>query len=132
MTDGLWRGVVPPYRMLDPALRTAEALLATAFADVVAVLPDERAAARRLNRLLAGARLGVEPVDGRWRIVVTDRVGAAATALAVVAVAGGWHRVKRCVRCGRTFVDRTNAATRRGCADHPARRRMLTAAVPGP
>ncbi|GIJ55387.1 hypothetical protein [Virgisporangium aurantiacum] len=126
MTDGLWRGVVPPYRILDPALRDAETLLATAFADVVAVLPDERAAARRLNRLLAGARLRVEPLDGRWRIAVTDPVGAAAAALAVVAVAGGWHRVKRCVRCGRTFVDRTNAATRRGCADHPARRRFAS------
>jgi predicted RNA-binding Zn ribbon-like protein len=121
MTDGLWRGVVPPYRILDPALRDAEALLATAFADVCAVLPDERAAARRLNRLLAGATLRVEPFGGRWRIAVTDPVGAAATALALVAVAGGWRRLKRCVRCGRTFVDRTNGASRRGCALHPAR-----------
>ncbi len=118
----MWRGVVPPYRVLDPALRDAEALLATAFADVCAVLPDESTAAGRLNRFLAGASLRVEPRDGCWRITVTDPVAAAATALAMVAVTGGWRRLKRCVRCGRTFVDRTNAATRRGCADHPARR----------
>lgn len=137
MSDGIWsppsatsqlvlRGVVPPYRILDPDLRTAEALLATDFAGVCAGLPDEQAAARRLNLVLAGATLRVEPFDGpgggRWRIAVTDPVAAAATALAVVAVTGGWGRLKRCVRCGRTFVDRTNGATRRGCADHPARR----------
>lgn len=123
MTDGLWRGVGPPYRILDPALRDAEALLATAFADVCAVLPDEGTAVRRLNRVLARATLRVEPWDGCWRIAVADPVGAAATALAVVTVTGGWRRLKRCVRCGRMFVDRTNGATRRGCADHPARRR---------
>jgi predicted RNA-binding Zn ribbon-like protein len=122
MTDGLWRGVVPPYRILDPALRHAEALLPTAFADVCAVLPDERTAARRLNGLLAAATPRVELDDGRWRLTVTDPVGAAATALALLTVTGGWRRLKRCVRCGRAFVDRTNGATRRGCADHPARR----------
>jgi hypothetical protein len=117
------RGVVPPYRVLDPALHDAEAMLATAFADVCAGLPDERIAARRLNLVLAGAVLRVEPAGGRWRIAVADPVAAAATALALVVVTGGWRRLKRCVRCGRTFVDRTNGATRRGCADHPARRR---------
>jgi hypothetical protein len=122
MSDGLWRGVVAPYRVLDPALYDAEALLATVFADVCARLPDQRAAAGRLNLVLAGAVLRVEPVGGRWRIAVTDPVAAAATALALVAVTGGWRRLKRCVRCGRTFVDRTNGATRRGCAEHPARR----------
>ncbi|GAA0897970.1 hypothetical protein GCM10009557_73030 [Virgisporangium ochraceum] len=122
MSDGLWRGVVAPYRVLDPALYDAEALLATVFADVCAGLPDPDAAAGRLNPILAGAVPRVEAVGGRWRIAVTDPVAAAATALALVAVTGGWRRLKRCVRCGRTFVDRTNGATRRGCADHPARR----------
>jgi predicted RNA-binding Zn ribbon-like protein len=123
-SEGLWRGVVPPFRILDPALRRAEALLPTALADICAVLPDERGAARRLNRALAAATLRIEYRDGLWRIAVPDPVAEATAALAVlVAAAGGWRRLKRCVHCGRTFVDRTNGASRLGCADHPARPR---------
>ena len=119
----LLRGVVPPYRMLDPALRRAEALLPTAFADICAALPDERAAARRLNRALTGATLRLILRDGRWHVTVRARNARAeaVAALAILVAAGGWRRLKCCVRCGQPFVDRTNGVSRRGCADHPAR-----------
>jgi predicted RNA-binding Zn ribbon-like protein len=120
--DRLWRGVVPPFRILDPALRRAEALLPTALADICSVLPDERTAARRLNRALAAATLRMEYRDGLWRIAVRGPEAEATAALAVLVAAGGWRRLKRCVHCGRAFVDRTNGASRLGCAEHPARR----------
>jgi predicted RNA-binding Zn ribbon-like protein len=124
MSDGLWRGVVPPFRMLDPALRDAEALLTTALAEVCAVLPDERGATRRLNRVLRAAAGPPQLArDARgWRIVVggRDPTAAAAAALATLVVAGGWRRLKRCARCGAPFVDRTNGVSRRGCDEHKA------------
>jgi len=110
--------VVPPFRMLDPALRDAEGLLTTALAEVCAALPDELAAARRLNRRLRAPRL-VRDAQG-WRIVVPDPTAAAAAALATLVVEGGWRRLKRCRRCGAPFIDRTNGASRRGCVDHRA------------
>jgi hypothetical protein len=111
--------------MLDPALRRAEALLPTALADICAALPDERAAASRLNRALTGATLRLTFWDARWHITITgrDARAEAVAALAVLVAAGGWRRLKCCVRCGRPFVDRTNGVSRRGCADHPARPR---------
>jgi len=121
MTGGLWRAVVPPFRILDPALRRAEALL---LAEVAAALPDERRAAARLNDRLSVATLQLACPAGRWRLTIPQLPGAAAGALAVVVAAGGdWRRIKCCIHCGRPFLDRTNGASRRGCADHPARRR---------
>jgi hypothetical protein len=91
--------------MLDPALQQAETLLPTALADVCAALPDERAAARRLNHILttAGAILQVNRHDGRWRIAVAGQhpLADAATALAVLVVTDGWRRLKQCTHCGR-------------------------------
>ena len=111
--------------MLDPALRRAEALLPTALVDICAVLPDERAAASRLNRALAGATLRLTCRDGHWHITIRarDARAEAVAALAILVAAGGWRRLKRCVRCGRPFLDRTNGVSRRGCVDHPARPR---------
>jgi hypothetical protein len=129
MSDGLWRGVVPPFRMLDPGLGDAAALLA----EVWAALPDECRAARRLNEVLratAGPPRLVRDACG-WGLVVPDARGGgpavpgagrggAAAALAVLVVAGGWRRLRHCRRCGAPFVDRTNGATRRGCDAHRA------------
>jgi predicted RNA-binding Zn ribbon-like protein len=121
MTDGLWRAVVPPFRVLDPGLHRAEALL---LADVAGALPDEPGAAARLNRRLAVVTLRLDRRDRRWRLAVPHADDRAAVALAVLVAAGGdWRRVKCCVHCGRPFLDRTNGASRRGCSDHPARRR---------
>jgi predicted RNA-binding Zn ribbon-like protein len=112
--------------MLDPALCDAEALLSTGLADVVAVLPDERAAARRLNDVLR--RTGAVPQlvarGTGWTVAVTgdDPLAAPAAALAVLVAVGGWYRVKACTRCGRPFLDRTNGASRRGCPEHRTRR----------
>jgi hypothetical protein len=50
VTGGLWCGVVPPFRILDPALRRAEAML---LAEIGGALPDERRAGERLNARLA-------------------------------------------------------------------------------
>jgi predicted RNA-binding Zn ribbon-like protein len=111
--------------MLDPGLSRADALLSTTFAGVCSALPDERLATHRLNRALRSARVTLQVVDraGRWRVIAgCDPDAEAVAALAVLAVAGGWRRIKRCTRCGRPFIDRTNGASRRGCTDHPARR----------
>ena len=117
---------VPPFRTLDPALAAAERLLGTELSTVVDPLPDERAAAARLNALLAS--LGVSPRllasgDG-WRVVHVDasgRAGELATAagglVALVSVAG-WTRLKRCETCAEPFLDRTNGRTRRWCDRH--------------
>ena len=134
MSDGLWRGVVAPYRMLDPGLLRAEALLSTTLADVCAALPDEQDAAHRLNRVLlrAGATPQLVVYDRQWRIVIGGHrpLTEAGAALAVLVTTSGWRRIKRCVRCGRTFVDRTSGASRQGCADHLARSRPRSADRP--
>jgi hypothetical protein len=58
-----------------------------------------------------------------WLRQIAHIITETLVALAVlVAAAGDWRRVKCCVHCGRPFLDRTNGASRRGCADHPARR----------
>lgn len=120
--------------MLDPGLRHAEALLATTLADVCSVLPDQSAAAHRLNQALmsTGATPQLVRRRGRWHIVVVsqDPLAEAVTALAVLVVAGGWHRLKRCAYCGRPFIDRTAGATRLGCADHLARVRRHYCSAP--
>jgi len=122
--------------MLDPGLRHAEALLATSLAHVWSVLPDEPAAADRLNGALmsTGATPRLASRRGRWHIVVVghDPLAEAVTALAVLVVAGGWHRLKRCAHCGRPFVDRTAGATRLGCAEHLARVQRRRCSVPLP
>jgi predicted RNA-binding Zn ribbon-like protein len=105
--DDPWRGVVAPYRMLDPALRaaTGTALLPA----LVAALPDEEAAAATLNEALARPSL----IRGRsWQLSLDPPL-----ALGLLVVAGGWHRLKRC-RCGRPFIDRTAGATRLHCSAH--------------
>jgi hypothetical protein len=134
---GLWRGVVPPFRTLDPALGRAEALFGGGLpggggllAGLCAALPgDEPLAAARLNALLAG--LGAVPRlvyrRERWGLVVSagdgrgDRDAEAACALAALVAATGWGRLKRCHRCGCPFLDRTAAASRLGCDRHLAR-----------
>ncbi|WP_410647775.1 hypothetical protein [Amycolatopsis sp. cmx-4-54] len=87
--------IVPPFRDLDPALEVAERLLAQGnpwLAGVVSALPDERAAADRLNRILAGngaAPRLVETGNG-WRLVqVTSWPGRGRLR------AGGTRRVRR-------------------------------------
>lgn len=121
---------VPPFRTLDPALATAERLLADSrLSTVVDPLPDERAAAARLNALLAslGAGPRLRGGAGGWRVVHVDRAGeegelvtAAGGIVALVAVAG-WGRFKHCERCAAPFVDRTNGRTRRWCSAHRPR-----------
>jgi predicted RNA-binding Zn ribbon-like protein len=112
------RGIVPPYRMLDPALRDAAAL--RLLAELVDALPDERAAAERLDAELA-RRCGAPCLhyrDGAWHLCVHgDR---RVVAVALLVAAGGWRRLKRCARngCTAVFVDRTGAATRRHCQAH--------------
>ena len=122
--------VVPPFRALDPALAAAERLLAgSCLSTVVDALPDERAAAARLNALLAslGAGPRLRGGTGGWRVVLVDGAGedgdlvtAAGGVAALVAVAG-WSRFKRCERCAAPFVDRTNGRTRRRCVRHRPR-----------
>lgn len=121
--------VVPPFRALDPALGVAERLLSggdARLSTVVALLPDEQAAAARLNEVLAGCGAGPRlRVDGgEWRVVYvaaarrdTELVVAAGGLASLVAVAG-WRRLKCCDRCGAPFVDRTNGCTRRWCTPH--------------
>ncbi|MDM4720232.1 hypothetical protein QTQ03_11840 [Micromonospora sp. WMMA1363] len=127
MNDGLWRAVVPPYRMLDPGLVYAETTLSDTLAELCAALPDETNASHLLNQALlrAGATPQLIGRDGGWRVVVAgdNPRAAAATALAVLVAAHGWGRLKRCFRCGRPFIDRTNGVSRRGCTDHPTRPR---------
>lgn len=120
---------VPPFRALDPALRTAEALLAEGRLDpVVRALPDEHAAARALNALIGDARLRLRHEDGRWRAALTNDLGDLAGLVALV-VADGWRRLKRCEVCATPFVDRTNGCSRRRCAGH--RRRPVTGSGAG-
>ncbi|MFJ9781599.1 hypothetical protein ACIRSS_18575 [Amycolatopsis sp. NPDC101161] len=121
--------VVPPFRALDPELGVAERLLRKGnpqLCGIVAQLPDEPAAARRLNAVLAeaGARPRLVDTGAAWRIVyVTPRAGeselaAGAAGLAELVTVGGWRRVKRCATCGRPFCDRTSGCTRKWCAEH--------------
>ncbi|WP_158887560.1 hypothetical protein [Amycolatopsis anabasis] len=121
--------VVPPFRALDPELGVAERLLAAgnpALCAVVALLPDEHAAAHRLNGILAdaGARPRLVRAGGAWRIVHVPALRGAgelvagAAGLAELVAVGGWRRIKRCASCGRAFCDRTNGCTRRWCAEH--------------
>ncbi|OLF07943.1 CGNR zinc finger domain-containing protein [Actinophytocola xanthii] len=121
---------VPPFRTLDPALATAERLLAgPPLSDVVDALPDEHAAAARLNALLAA--VGVAPrlrasAEG-WRAVYVDATGeegelaAAAAALVALVAVAGWSRLKRCETCDTPFLDRTNGRSRRWCSPHRPR-----------
>lgn len=125
---------LPPFRTLDPALATAERLLAGGerrLSTVVALLPDEHAAADRLNDVLAdcGASPRLRAACGTWRVVHvaaarrdTELVAAAGGLASLVAVAG-WRRLKTCDTCGAPFVDRTNGCTRRWCARHRPRPR---------
>jgi predicted RNA-binding Zn ribbon-like protein len=124
---------VPPFRTLDPALATAERLIADRrLSPVVDALPDERAASARLNALLAalGASPRLRDGVGGWRVVHVDRAGeedelvtAAGGLVALVAVAG-WDRVKRCETCAVPFLDRTNGRTRRWCTAHRPKSRV--------
>ncbi|WP_410576662.1 hypothetical protein [Amycolatopsis sp. lyj-108] len=121
--------IVPPFRDLDPALEVAERLLAQGnpwLAGVVSALPDEHAAADRLNRILAGTGAAprlVEAGNG-WRVVqVTSWPGcgdlvAGASGLAELVAFGGWRRIKRCAVCAQAFCDRTAGCSRRWCAGH--------------
>ncbi|WP_414941925.1 hypothetical protein [Amycolatopsis sp. cmx-11-51] len=121
--------IVPPFRDLDPALEVAERLLAqgnSRLAGVAEALPDEHAAADRLNRILAGngaAPRLVEAGNG-WRLVnVASWPGcgdlvAGASGLAELVAFGGWRRIKRCAVCARPFCDRTSGCSRRWCGEH--------------
>ncbi|MFJ1766510.1 ABATE domain-containing protein [Amycolatopsis sp. NPDC088138] len=121
--------IVPPFRALDPELGVAERLLRQGnpeLGGIVAQLPDEPAAACRLNAVLAGA--GARPrlvgAGSAWRIVYvtssaeTGELATAAAGLAELVTVGGWRRVKRCATCARPFCDRTSGCTRRWCAEH--------------
>jgi predicted RNA-binding Zn ribbon-like protein len=123
---------VPPFRTLDPELAVAERLLAAGdrrLSTVVGELPDEPAAARALNALLAdvGASPRLRNTGGTWRITHVDRRGAtgdlvaAATGLAALVAVDGWRRVKRCETCAAPYLDRTNGRTRRWCVPHRAK-----------
>jgi hypothetical protein len=137
--SGLLGAVVPPFRMLDPGLDLAERLLSgeprTPLSTVVIALPDEDAAAVRLNALLES--LGVRPRlrrDGHgWRLAIGEAPGGysselaeAVTMLAVLVAATGWNRIRRCGHrgCSRPFVDRTMGATTRSCAQHRRKDRL--------
>lgn len=108
----------------------AEALLSGGgpLAGVLAALPDEAAAAKLLNAILAetGATPRLRWHGSGWRIVTlggsrgSDQLAAAATELAELVAADGWRRVKRCAAsgCRAGFVDGTNAASRRYCRAH--------------
>ena len=103
-----WAGVVPPFRMLDPALsRAAELPLMN---DLVDRLPDERAAAVRLSAELL--RPSLARTGGAWRIEIDEPL-----ALGILVAADGWRRLKWCA-CGAAFLDRTTAATRLRCDVH--------------
>ncbi len=136
----------PPFRMLDPGLVAAEAIL-RAVGDrcppddpvsrsvhrMVDALPtDEAAATRHLNSALAtsGARPQLRWRAGRpylsfesGRAVRSSDHAPALCMLAVLVAVDGWRRIRACDRCGRPYLDRTHGATRRNCADHLAGRR---------
>jgi hypothetical protein len=108
---------VPPFRLLDPALRTAETLLSQGvFAAVVNALPDERQAARELEGTLRGLRLFQQ--NGLWRAEFDEELNTAAAGLVALVVTDGWRRLKRCEVCAAAFVDRTNGCSRRRCREH--------------
>lgn len=118
---------LPPYRTFEPGLTAAERLFDTPpFAAVLAVLPDTREAAVRLNALLdgTGARPRLVGTPGGWTLIhvgtctQVDEEAQAAVALAELIALAGWRRLKRCATCGRAFVDRTNGCSRRWCDDH--------------
>lgn len=118
--------VVPPFRALDPPLAVAERLLVLPrLSTVVLLLPDEQAAAARLNSLLAEARPQLRFLGGVWRVVYVARrdpeLAVAAGGLASLVAVAGWRRLKRCDTCGDPFVDRTNGCTRRWCTPHRSR-----------
>lgn len=126
--------VVPPFHALDPPLAVTERLLSR-LSTVVGVLPDEHAAAARLNEVLArcGAGPRLRAVDGEWRVVYVaasrrdDELVVAACGLALLVAVAGWRRLKCCDTCGTPFVDRTNGCTRRWCTPHrPLGRRTVT------
>jgi hypothetical protein len=142
--------IVPPFHALDPELGVAERLLRKgnpALCGIAAQLPDEHAAARRLNAVLAeaGARPRLVGTGAAWRIVYVTplanagELAAGAAGLAELVTVGGWRRVKRCAtatsgaspRAGgaappsprkpanaRPFCDRTSGCTRKWCAEH--------------
>ncbi|WP_424234377.1 hypothetical protein [Actinophytocola sp.] len=85
---------MPPFRVLDPALATAERLLSSGdrrLSTVVFLWPDEHAAAARLNDVLAGCCLRLRSVDGGWRVVYV----AAARRDTELVVAAGSRRSSR-------------------------------------
>ncbi|WP_370969227.1 hypothetical protein [Amycolatopsis sp. cg9] len=121
--------VVPPFHALDPELGVAERLLRHGnpqLCGIVAQLPEEAAAARRLNAVLAeaGARPRLVATGTVWRIVYvtpyagTGELAAGAAGLAELVTVGGWRRVKRCATCAKPFCDRTSGCTRKWCAEH--------------
>jgi predicted RNA-binding Zn ribbon-like protein len=121
---------LPPFRTLDPALATAEGLLAAGdprLSPVVESLPDEHAAAALLNAVLADAGVRLRAQGGAWRVVHVAAAGrdtalvVAAGGLADLVAVAGWRRLKRCATCGAPFVDRTNGCTRRWCGRHRPR-----------
>ncbi|MDS0148467.1 ABATE domain-containing protein [Amycolatopsis sp. CM201R] len=120
---------MPPFHALDPELGVAERLLRQGnpqLCGIAAQLPDEPAAARRLNAVLAeaGARPRLVDTGVGWRIVYvtpfaeTGELAAGAAGLAELVTVGGWRRVKRCATCARPFCDRTSGCTRKWCAEH--------------
>lgn len=121
---------VPDFGELDPELARAEAALADGgpLAGVRCALPDETAAARFLNAVLAdsGATPRLRRHAAGWRIVTLSvaagagDLAATASGLANLVAADGWRRVKQCARpgCATAFIDRTNGVTRRYCRDH--------------
>ncbi|MEV6829042.1 hypothetical protein [Amycolatopsis sp. NPDC051102] len=125
--------IVPPFRALDPELGVAERLLRQGnpqLTGIVSQLPDEHAAARRLNAVLAaaGARPRLVGTGTAWRIVYvtpyadSGELAAGAAGLAELVTVGGWRRVKRCATCARPFCDRTAGCTRKWCAEHRVHR----------
>jgi hypothetical protein len=135
------RVVRAPFRMLDPGLDDAEALLVAADSaavsaagggparggdlstvrSILAALPDETAATGALNAALVAC--GARPYVCGRRLLFAGADPHRAQALAMLAVlvtVDGWRRLRRCVRCGRPYLDRTNGATRLGCARHLA------------
>jgi predicted RNA-binding Zn ribbon-like protein len=123
------KAALPPFRTLDPALATAEALLTAGdprLSTVVGHLPDEHAAAAALNDVLAacGASPRLRPAGDSWQVVHVATAGrdtelvVAACGLAALVAVAGWCRLKECETCGAPFVDRTNGRTRRWCTPH--------------
>lgn len=127
--------VRPPFDALDPGLGLAEQYLAAGeprLCRVWQALPDEPVAAELLNGLMAelGSRPRLAGRSGRWRLVYagrtrsSDPMTSAVCAVAELVAVAGWVRLKRCARCARPVVDRTNGRSRRWCDDH--RRRIRT------